>query len=116
YGRTVPPRAPGRRIFVQPQPLGVVATITAWNFPVYNIVRTWAAALAAGNAVVGRPSELTPRSAMRLAAALVAGGAPAGVINVVNGDPVAVADTFLDDARVRKLAFTGSVRVGKLLM
>ncbi len=116
YGRTVPPRAPGRRILVQPQPLGVVATITAWNFPVYNIVRTWAAAMAAGNTVVGRPSEFTPRSAMYLAAALVAGGAPAGVVNVVNGDPAAMGEAFLGDPRVRKLAFTGSVRVGKLLM
>ncbi|MBX3144316.1 MAG: NAD-dependent succinate-semialdehyde dehydrogenase [Trueperaceae bacterium] len=116
YGRTVPARAPGRRITVQPQPLGVVGTITAWNFPVYNIVRTWAAATAAGNTVVGRPSEFTPRSAMCLAAAFVAGGAPAGVVNVVNGDPAAMAAVFLEDARVRKLAFTGSVRVGKLLM
>ena len=116
YGRTVPPRAPNRRILVTPQPLGVVGTITAWNFPVYNIVRTWAAALAAGNTVVGRPSEFTPRSAFLLGRALVEGGAPAGVINVVNGDPAGMAQAMLDDPRLRKLAFTGSVRVGKLLM
>lgn len=116
YGRTVPPRAAGRRIFVQPQPLGVIATVTAWNFPVYNLVRTWAAALAAGNTVVGRPSEFTPRSAMLLGRALTEGGAPPGVINVVNGDPAAMADVFMGDRRVRKLAFTGSVRVGKLLL
>ncbi|HNR00229.1 MAG TPA: aldehyde dehydrogenase family protein, partial [Trueperaceae bacterium] len=91
-------------------------TITAWNFPVYNIVRTWAAALAAGNTVVGRPSEFTPRSAMLLAQALQEGGAPAGVVNVVNGDPEAMGQAFLDDARVRKIAFTGSPRVGRLLM
>ncbi len=116
YGRTVPARVAGRRISVLPQPLGVVATITAWNFPVYNIVRTWAAALAAGNTVVGRPSEFTPRSAMLLAQALQEGGAPAGVVNVVNGDPEAMGQAFLDDARVRKIAFTGSPRVGRLLM
>jgi len=116
YGRTVPPSAPGRRIMVVPQPLGVVATITAWNFPVYNIVRTFGAALAAGNTVVGRPSEYTPRSAMLLGQALHESGAPAGVINVINGDPAAMGQAFLNDRRVRKLAFTGSPRVGKLLM
>jgi acyl-CoA reductase-like NAD-dependent aldehyde dehydrogenase len=116
YGRSVPARVPTRRIHVTHQPVGVVATITAWNFPVYNLVRSWAAALAAGCTVVGRPSELTPRSAMALAQALHEGGAPPGVINLVNGDPEAMAAVFLDDARVRKIAFTGSPRVGRLLM
>ncbi|HEX7001603.1 MAG TPA: NAD-dependent succinate-semialdehyde dehydrogenase [Trueperaceae bacterium] len=116
YGRIVPPSAPKRRIWVVPQPLGVVGTITAWNFPVYNIVRTWAAALAAGNTVVGRPAEYTPRSAFLLGHALMESGAPAGAINVVNGDPEAMGQAMLDDPRLRKLAFTGSVRVGKILM
>lgn len=116
YGRTVPAMAPGRRISVVPQPIGVVATITAWNFPVYNIVRTWGAALAAGNAVVGRPSEFTPHSAMLLGQALTEGGAPAGVVNVVNGDAEAMGRALLDDPRVRKIAFTGSPRVGRILM
>ena len=116
YGRIVPPSAPKRRIMVIPQPLGVVGTITAWNFPVYNLVRTWAAALAAGNTVVGRPAEYTPRSAFLLGHALMESGAPAGVINVVNGDPQAMGQAMLEDARLRKLAFTGSARVGKLLM
>lgn len=112
----MPALAPGRRISVVPQPIGVVATITAWNFPIYNIVRTWGAALAAGNTVVGRPSEFTPRSAMLLGQALTEAGAPPGVVNVINGDPEAMAGAFLDDPRVRKLAFTGSPRVGRLLM
>jgi acyl-CoA reductase-like NAD-dependent aldehyde dehydrogenase len=116
YGRIVPSRVPTRRIEVRPEPIGVVATITAWNFPVYNVVRSWAAALAAGCTVVGRPSELTPRSAFALAQALHESGAPAGVVNVVNGDPAGMAQAFLDDPRVRKIAFTGSPRVGKLLM
>lgn len=116
YGRVIPARAPGRRITVIHQPMGVVGTITAWNFPVYNLVRSWAAALAAGCTVVGRPSEYTPRSAMLLARALQEGGAPEGVINVVNGDPEAVAGVMMADPRVRKVAFTGSPRVGKLLM
>jgi succinate-semialdehyde dehydrogenase / glutarate-semialdehyde dehydrogenase len=116
YGRTIPARVPTRRIEVRLEPVGVVATITAWNFPVYNVVRTVAAALAAGCTVVARPSELTPRSAMALAQALHESGAPPGVINVVNGDPEPVGRAFLDDRRVRHLAFTGSPRVGKLLM
>ena len=116
YGRTIPSRTASRRIEVMHQPVGVVATITAWNFPGYNVVRTWAAALAAGCTVVGRPSELTPRSAMALAQALHESGAPAGVVNLVNGDPAPMADACLGDPRVRHLAFTGSPRVGKRLM
>jgi acyl-CoA reductase-like NAD-dependent aldehyde dehydrogenase len=116
YGRTIPSRTPSRRIEVKLQPVGVVATITAWNFPVYNVVRSLAAALAAGCTVVARPSELTPRSAMALGQALHESGAPPGVVNVINGDAAIVGQTFLDDVRVRHLAFTGSPRVGRLLM
>lgn len=116
YGRTIPARLPNRRITVTHQPVGVVGTITAWNFPVYNVVRSWAAALAAGCTVVGRPSEYTPRSAMLLAQALHESGAPPGVVNVINGDPAAQARVMLDDPRLRKISFTGSTRVGKLLM
>jgi acyl-CoA reductase-like NAD-dependent aldehyde dehydrogenase len=116
YGRTIPARVASRRIMVIPQPLGVVGTITAWNFPIYNVVRCWSAALAAGCTVVGRPSEYTPRSAMMLAQALHESGAPAGVINCINGDPAGMAQVMLKDARVRKISFTGSTRVGKLLM
>jgi acyl-CoA reductase-like NAD-dependent aldehyde dehydrogenase len=116
YGRTIPARTPNRRILVQYQPLGVVGTITAWNFPIYNHIRQWAAALAAGCTVVGRSSEYTPRSGMLTALALHEGGAPAGVVNQINGDPAGMAGALLADPRVRKIAFTGSTRVGKLLM
>src|SRR5690606_15355659 len=107
---------PNRRIMVIHQPVGVVGTITAWNFPVYNVVRCWGAALAAGCTVVGRPSEYTPRSAMMLAQALHEADAPAGVINLINGDPAGMADAMLKDPRCRKISFTGSTRVGRLLM
>jgi acyl-CoA reductase-like NAD-dependent aldehyde dehydrogenase len=116
YGRTIPARVASRRISIIHQPIGVVGTITAWNFPVYNVVRCWAAALAAGCTVVGRPSEYTPRSAMLLAGALHASGLPAGVLNCINGDPAAMAQVMLADPRCRKISFTGSTRVGKLLM
>jgi acyl-CoA reductase-like NAD-dependent aldehyde dehydrogenase len=116
YGRTIPALLNGRRIMVIKQPIGVVGTITAWNFPVYNVVRCWAAALAAGCTVVGRPSEYTPRSAMMLAQALHESGAPPGVINCINGEAGAMGQVMLKDTRCRKISFTGSTRVGKLLM
>jgi acyl-CoA reductase-like NAD-dependent aldehyde dehydrogenase len=115
-GRLVSSRVSAKRISVLHQPIGVVGVITAWNFPVYNPARAWAAALAAGCAVVGRPSEYTPRSAMLFAQALHEAGAPAGVVNVINGDPEAMGRVLLDDPRCRKISFTGSTRVGKLLM
>lgn len=116
HGRILPSRAASKRVSVQHQPVGVVGVITAWNFPVYNPARAWAAALAAGCTVVGRPSEYTPRSAMLLAQALHESGAPAGVVNVINGDPEAMGRVMLDDPHCRKVSFTGSTRVGKLLM
>lgn len=115
-GRIVPARVPGRRIDVTYRPVGVVGVITAWNFPIYNPNRAVASALAAGCTVVVRPSEYTPRSAMRYVAALVEAGVPAGVVNLVNGEPDAMGRVLLDDPRVRKIAFTGSARVGRLLM
>jgi acyl-CoA reductase-like NAD-dependent aldehyde dehydrogenase len=115
-GRIIPARLPGRRIDVTYQPIGVVGVITAWNFPIYNVNRAVASALAAGCTVVVRPSEYTPRSAMLYASALVDAGVPAGVINVVNGDASSMGQAMLDDERLRKIQFTGSVRVGKILM
>lgn len=115
-GRIIPSRVAGRRIDVTYQPLGVVGVITAWNFPVYNVNRAVSSALAAGCTTVVRPSEYTPRSAMLYGAALADAGVPAGVINVVNGDPAGMGQAMLDDPRLRKIQFTGSVRVGKILM
>lgn len=116
YGRWIPARLPGRRIDVIYQPLGVVGVITAWNFPVYNQTRAISSALAAGCTVVSRPSEYTPRSAMLLAHALDEAGLPKGVLNVISGKPHEQGQVLLDDRRVRKIHFTGSTRVGRLLM
>lgn len=116
YGYTIPSRVPGRRMMVLREPIGVVGVITAWNFPAYNPARAVAAALGAGCTVVVRPAELTPLSAMAMAAILVEAGAPAGVVNVVNGDAHAMGQAMLDHPDLRKLSFTGSVPVGKLLM
>ena len=116
YGRTIPSRAPNKRMTVLRQPLGVVGVITAWNFPAYNPSRAWAAALAAGCTVVGRPSEFTPLTAMLIAQALVDAGIPPGAFNLVNGDPESMGQEMLDHPALRKISFTGSVRVGKILM
>jgi acyl-CoA reductase-like NAD-dependent aldehyde dehydrogenase len=116
YGRTIPSRVPGKRMTVLRQPVGVVGVITAWNFPAYNPARAWAAALAAGCTVVARPSEYTPLTAMAMAGLLHEAGLPAGVLNLVNGDPGPMGQALLDAPDVRKIHFTGSVRVGKLLM
>ena len=115
-GRWIPPRVGGRRIDVIYQPIGVVGMITAWNFPVYNQMRAISAALAVGCTVVSRPSEYTPRSAMLIGHAFVEAGLPSGVLNVVNGEPEAMGQAMLADKRVRKIHFTGSTRVGRLLM
>lgn len=115
-GRWIPARLPGRRIDVTYSPLGVVGVITAWNFPVYNINRAVSSALAAGCTVVIRPSECTPRSAVDYAQAFVDAGAPPGVVNVVIGEASPIAQAMLDDPRCRKIAFTGSTRVGKMLI
>ena len=116
YGRVIPARTPGRRLHVIKQPLGVVGVITAWNFPAYNPARGVAAALAAGCTVVCRPAEETPLSAMLLTQAAEHAKLPPGVLNVVNGDPEAMSDAMLADPRCRKISFTGSTHVGKLLM
>lgn len=115
-GRWIPSRMSNRRIDVTYEPLGVVGVITAWNFPVYNVNRAVSSALAAGCTAVVRPSEYTPRPAFDYVRALVDAGIPKGVINVVNGDPAGMGQAMLDDPRCRKIAFTGSTRVGKLLM
>jgi acyl-CoA reductase-like NAD-dependent aldehyde dehydrogenase len=115
-GHTVPARVATKRMLVLKEPVGVVGVVTAWNFPAYNPARAVAAALAAGCTVVVRPAELTPLSMFAMAAILVEAGLPAGAINVVNGEPNAMGQAMLDDPRLKKLSFTGSVAVGKLLM
>jgi acyl-CoA reductase-like NAD-dependent aldehyde dehydrogenase len=116
HGRTIPSRVATKRMMVLHEPIGVVGVITAWNFPVYNPARAVAAALGAGCTVVMRGAELTPLSGMAMAAILEEAGVPNGVMNVVNGEPQAMGQAMLDHPDLRKLSFTGSVPVGKLLM
>ena len=116
YGYTIPARVASRRMMVLREPIGVVGVITAWNFPAYNPARAVAAALAAGCPVVVRPAELTPLSAMAMVAALAEAGLPPGVIALAHGEPAPMGQAMLDHPDLRKISFTGSVAVGKLLM
>ncbi|NGO91245.1 MAG: aldehyde dehydrogenase family protein, partial [Halomonas sp.] len=117
YGRTVPASSPEKRILVIKRPVGVTAAITPWNFPSAMITRKLGPALAAGCAMVIKPSELTPLSALELARIFQEAGLPEGVLSVVCGsDPVPITRAIMEDRRVRKLSFTGSTEVGKLLM
>ncbi|SFC39014.1 succinate semialdehyde dehydrogenase [Polaromonas sp. OV174] len=97
------------------QPVGVTAAITPWNFPAAMITRKAAPALAAGCTMVIKPSELTPLTALSLVALAYEAGIPAGVISVVVGDARAIGGEWMQDSRVRKVSFTGSTAVGKIL-
>ena len=115
-GKTIPTNRADKRSFTIWQPMGVIAVITAWNFPAYNPARAWAAALAAGCTVVAKPSESTPYAGIHLAKALVAAGLPKGVLNVLIGNAKSIGQAMLDNPHVKKISFTGSTRVGKILM
>jgi succinate-semialdehyde dehydrogenase/glutarate-semialdehyde dehydrogenase len=116
YGDVIPGHQPDKRILVLRQPVGVVAAITPWNFPAAMITRKVAPALAAGCTVVCKPATQTPYSALALAELAHRAGMPAGVLNVVTGPAREIGGVLTGDARVRKLSFTGSTEIGKLLM
>jgi len=117
YGDTIPGHQEDKRIIVLKQPVGVVATITPWNFPNSMLARKMAPALAAGCAVVSKPAAETPLSAIALARLAEMAGLPAGLFNLVIGtDAAAIGQEFCSNPSVRKLSFTGSTGVGKILM
>ena len=117
YGDVIPGHGRDKRITVIKQPIGVVAAITPWNFPSAMITRKVAPALAAGCTVVIKPSELTPFSALALAQLAEEAGFPKGVLNVIttNRAPI-VGEEMTSNPKVKKLSFTGSTRVGKILL
>ena len=116
YGDTIPSHARDKRIMVIKQPVGVVGCITPWNFPIAMITRKVGPALAAGCTVVAKPASQTPFSALALAYLGERAGIPAGVFNVVTGSATEVGGELTSNPLVRKLSFTGSTAVGKLLM
>jgi succinate-semialdehyde dehydrogenase/glutarate-semialdehyde dehydrogenase len=116
YGDTIPQHQPDKRIVVIKQPIGVVAAITPWNFPNAMITRKCAPALAAGCPVVIKPATATPYSALALAELAERAGIPAGIINIVTGGAREIGGEMTSNPIVRKLSFTGSTEIGKLLM
>ncbi|MES9868751.1 MAG: NADP-dependent succinate-semialdehyde dehydrogenase [Sedimenticola sp.] len=116
YGDTIPQHLADKRILVLKQPIGVCAAITPWNFPNAMITRKAGAALAAGCTMVIKPAEATPYSAFALCELAERAGMPAGVLNVITGDPREIGGELTSNPTVRKLSFTGSTAVGKLLM
>jgi succinate-semialdehyde dehydrogenase/glutarate-semialdehyde dehydrogenase len=116
YGDVIPGHQADKRIIVLRQPVGVVAAITPWNFPAAMITRKVAPALAAGCTVVCKPATQTPYSALALAELAARAGMPPGVFNVVTGPAREIGGVLTGDPRVRKLSFTGSTEIGKLLM
>ena len=116
YGETIPATLADKRLVVIKQAIGVCAAITPWNFPLAMITRKVAPALAAGCTVVVKPAEQTPLTALALAVLAEEAGFPPGVFNVLTGDPVAIGGELTASPMVRKLSFTGSTEVGRLLM
>jgi len=116
YGDTIPTFAPGRRILLLKQPVGVTVGITPWNFPAAMITRKAAPALAAGCTMVVKPASQTPLSALAIAELGARAGLPAGVLSVVTGGATEIGGEMTSNPIVRKLGFTGSTGVGKLLM
>ena len=116
YGDTIPQQQPDKRIVVIKEPIGVCAAITPWNFPSAMITRKAGPALAAGCTMVVKPATQTPYSALALAELAGRAGVPAGVFNVVTGASGAIGGEMTRNPIVRKLTFTGSTEIGKLLM
>ncbi len=116
YGDTIPQHQSDKRLVVLKQPIGVVAAITPWNFPIAMITRKCAPALAAGCPVVIKPATMTPYSAYALAELAERAGFPPGILNIVTGQAGAIGGELTSNPAVRKLSFTGSTEVGKLLM
>ena len=116
YGDVIPSPSPDKQLLVSKEAIGVVAAITPWNFPLAMITRKAAPELAAGCTMVLKPANETPFSALALAKLAEEAGIPKGVLNVVTGDAVAIGSVLTSHPEVRKLTFTGSTPVGRLLM
>jgi len=116
YGDTIPSPWTDRRLVVIKEPVGVCAAITPWNFPAAMITRKAGPALASGCTMVAKPAEATPLSALALAVLAERAGIPAGVFNVLTGEPREIGREMTSNPDVRKLTFTGSTEVGRILM
>jgi succinate-semialdehyde dehydrogenase/glutarate-semialdehyde dehydrogenase len=113
YGRMIPARLPGVYQMAIKDPVGVVAAFTPWNFPINQVVKKLAAALAAGCSIIVKAPEETPASPAELIRAFADAGVPAGVINLVYGVPAEISEYLIPHPTIRKISFTGSTKVGK---
>lgn len=116
YGETIPTHIATKRLQVWKKPVGVVAAITPWNFPLAMLTRKLAPALAAGCTFIMKPSGESPLTAVKLAELCEQAGIPAGVVNLVTGSSSAIGEAFMENKKVRKITFTGSTLVGKKLI
>lgn len=116
YGDTIPPASDDLRYVVLKAPIGVCAAITPWNFPAAMITRKVAPALAVGCTMIVKPAEDTPLTALALGELALQAGIPQGVLQVIVGESKSIGETLCADPRVKKLSFTGSTAVGKILM
>ncbi len=115
YGDTIPSHAGNAQILVFNEPAGPTAAITPWNFPFMMIARKISTALAAGCTMIIKPSELTPLTAYKMLEYARQAGIPEGVFEMVTGNPQDIGERFTSDSRIRKISFTGSTAVGKML-
>ena len=116
YGDIIPDPRPGKRIVIIKQPVGVVGAITPWNFPNSMITRKCAAALAVGCTTVVKPASQTPFSALAVAELAKAAGFPDGVFNIITGSAKEIGMELTKNPKIKKISFTGSTEVGKILM
>ena len=116
YGQSLQSRFPNTRIQIYYQPVGVVAALVPWNFPIILASRKISTALAAGCSVIVKPDVITPGSVMQLVEICREAGVPPGVINLLSGDPAFISDKLLSSKIIKKVSITGSTRVGKLIL
>tara|TARA_B100000963_G_scaffold339872_1_gene337974 strand:+ start:138 stop:1580 length:1443 start_codon:yes stop_codon:yes gene_type:complete len=116
YGETLQGRLPNTKIHVYYQPVGVVAALVPWNFPITLASRKISTALSAGCSVIVKPDVITPGSVMELVNICNDAGVPPGVVNLLSGDPAYISDQLLSSEIIKKVSITGSTRVGKLIL
>ncbi len=116
YGQTVESRFPDTRVHIYYQPVGVVAALIPWNFPILLAARKISTALAAGCSVICKPDVITPGSVMELFNILHEAGVPPGVVNLLSGDPPSITEQLIKSNIIKKISITGSTRVGKLIL
>src|SRR6056300_1465638 len=116
YGETQQSRFPDTRVHVYYQPVGVVAALVPWNFPIVLASRKISTALAAGCSVICKPDVITPGTVMELVNICKECGVPDGVVNLLSGDPASISEQLIESDIIKKVSITGSTRVGKLIL